>query len=74
LKFAIYSQDLLDLELTIKLGDYIGYWITESQVRYFSVVNTGSPNFDNKHTYGGYKPFYVSFIATPVSENEFNGI
>ena len=74
LKFAIYNQDLLDLELNIKLGDYIGYWITESQVRYFSVVNAGVPNFDNKHTYGGYKPFYVSYIATPVSENEFNGI
>ena len=74
IKFAIYNQDLLDLEITIKLGDYIGYWVNETTAKYFSVVNAGTPNFDNKHTYGGYKPFYTSYIATPVSANEFNGI
>ena len=29
---------------------------------------------DNKHSYGGYKPFYRSITATYVSENEFKGI
>jgi len=28
---------------------------------------------DNRHTYGGYKPFYRTIIATPVNINEFNG-
>jgi hypothetical protein len=28
----------------------------------------------NKHTYGGYKPFYRTIVATYVSENEFRGI
>jgi hypothetical protein len=74
IKFAIYNQDLENLQLVIRLGDYVGYYINESEVRYFSIVNVGTPNFDNKHTYGGYKPFYRSFIATPVTENEFNGI
>jgi len=74
MKFSIYNQDLENLQLEIHLGDYIGYYINESQVRYYSVVNVGTPNYDNRHTYGGYKPFYRSFIGTPVTENEFNGI
>ena len=74
IKFAIYQKDLDDLQVSISLGDYIGYWITENQVRYYSVVDKGIPNYDNKHTYAGYKPFYVSYIATPVTANEFIGI
>ena len=74
LRFAVYKQELLDLQTNIELGDYIGYWITESQVRYYSIIDAGVPEYDNKHTYGGYKAFYFSYTATPVSENEFRGI
>jgi hypothetical protein len=74
LKFSVYQKELEDLEVNIQLGDYIGYWITEDQVRYYSIVDAGSPNYDNKHTYGGYKKFYFSYTATPVSENEFRGL
>jgi hypothetical protein len=51
LKFSVYQKELEDLEVNIQLGDYIGYWITEDQVRYYSIVDAGSPNYDNKHTY-----------------------
>ena len=74
LKFAVYKQELADLQVNIELGDYIGYWITESETRYYSVIDAGIPDYDNKHTYGGYKSFYYSYTATPVSENEFRGI
>jgi len=74
MKFSIYTQDLIDLQVNINLGDYIGYWVSEADVRYYSVVNAGTPNYDNKHTYGGYKPFYVSYVAAPVSANEFMGL
>lgn len=74
LKFSVYKQELADLEVEIELGDYIGYWITETQARYYSVIDAGIPDYDNKHTYGGYKSFYYSYTATPVSENEFRGI
>jgi hypothetical protein len=74
MKFSIYTQDLIDLQVNINLGDYIGYWVSEADVRYYSVVNAGTPNYDNKHTYGGYKPFYVSYVASPVSANEFMGL
>jgi hypothetical protein len=74
LRFSVYKQELIDLGADIELGDYIGYWITENQVRYYSVIDAGIPDWDNKHTYGGYKGFYYSYTATPVSENEFRGI
>ena len=74
LKFSVYKQELADLQVDIELGDYVGYWITESQVRYYSIMDAGIPDYDNKHTYGGYKGFYYSYTATPVSENEFRGI
>lgn len=74
LKFSVYKKELEDLQVNISLGDYIGYWITEDQVRYYSVIDAGIPDWDNKHTYGGYKGFYYSYTATPVSENEFRGL
>lgn len=74
LKFSVYKKELADLQVEIELGDYIGYWITETQARYYSVIDAGIPDYDNKHTYGGYKSFYYSYTATPVSENEFRGI
>jgi hypothetical protein len=54
-------------------GDYLGYYLTEDKVRYFSVADDGRVTSDNKHTYGGYKPFYRTIIATPVTVNEFDG-
>ena len=72
--FSVYNEELRELEIDIKLGDYIGYWIKENEVRFYSVIDAGTPDYDNKHTYGGYKGFYYSYTATPVSINEFNGL
>lgn len=74
LSFHVYQKELDELQTTIDLGDYIGYWITENEVRYYSIVDAGVPDWDNRHTYGGYKKFYFSYTATPVSENEFRGL
>jgi hypothetical protein len=74
LKVSIYQRTLDDLQTDINFGDYIGYYETESRVRYYSVSDDGRVNSDNKHTYGGYKPFYRTIIATPVTSNEFNGV
>ena len=60
LKFAVYKQELADLQVNIELGDYIGYWITETQARYYSVIDAGIPDYDNKHTYGGYNETYYN--------------
>lgn len=74
LKVSVYQQTLDDMGISIDFGDYIGYYETENRVRYYSVIDDGRVNSDNKHTYGGYKPFYRSVIATPVTDNEFRGL
>lgn len=74
LRFSIYQKYLDELGVDIVFGDYLAYYETESKVRYYAVANDGRVVSDNKHTYGGYKPFYRTIIATPVNENEFNGI
>ena len=72
--FSVYQKQLDDLEVDILFGDYIGYYETESKVRYYSVADDGRVVSDNKHTYAGYKPFYRTILATPVSQNDFKGI
>ena len=74
MSFSVYHKELEELAIDIKVGDYIGYWIKESEIRYYNVIDAGTPDYDNKHTYGGYKSFYYSYTATPVSINEFNGL
>jgi hypothetical protein len=74
LKVGVYQDTLDELGIEIEYGDYIGYYETESRVRYYSVVNDGRVVSDNKHTYGGYKPFYRSIVASPVNDNEFRGL
>jgi hypothetical protein len=74
LKVGVYQKQLEELDIDINFGDYIGYYETEDRVRYYSVVNDGRVLSDNKHTYGGYKPFYRSILASPVTDNEFKGL
>jgi hypothetical protein len=74
MKFSIYQKTLDDMDVNIFAGDYIGYYETESKVRYYTVVDDGLVVSDNRHSYAGYKPFYRTIIATYVSENEFRGI
>ena len=74
MKFSIYQKTLDDLNVNIFMGDYIGYYETEDRVRYYTVIDDGLVVSDNKHTYGGVKPFYRTVTATWVSENEFRGL
>jgi hypothetical protein len=71
---SVYLKYLEQEGIDINYGDYIGYPETESRMRYYSVADDGRVISDNKHTYGGYKPFYRTIVCTPVSEDEFNGI
>ena len=74
LQVSVYQKSLNELDIDVNLGDYIGYYETETRVRYYSVVDDGRVVSDNKHTYGGYKPYYRTIIAAPANENEFRGI
>ena len=74
IRVSVYQSHLDELEIDIDYGDYIGYYETETRVRYYTVNNDGRVVSDNKHTYAGYKPFYRTIIASPVGPNEFNGL
>jgi hypothetical protein len=74
LQVSVYQSDLDELGIDIEFGDYIGYYETENRVRYYSVFNDGRVISDNKHTYGGYKPYYRTIMASPVTDNEFRGL
>ena len=71
---SVFLKTLDDLNIDIEFGDYIAYYETETRVRYYTVNNDGRVVSDNKHTYGGYKPFYRTIIASIVTENEFRGL
>jgi hypothetical protein len=74
MKVSVYQRDLDELEVDVNNGDYIGYYETENRVRYYTVNNDGRVTSDNKHTIGGYKPFYRTIMASPVTNNEFRGL
>jgi hypothetical protein len=74
MKVSVYQRDLDELEVDISYGDYIGYYETEDKIRYYTVNNDGRVTSDNKHTIGGYKPFYRTIMASPVTDNEFRGL
>ena len=69
--FGIYDQQLKELDTDIMFGDYIGYPVTETDVRYFSVVNSGVKNYDNRHTIMGYKGAFRTVICAGIDDSEF---
>ena len=73
-RISVYLKHLEDLEIDINFGDYVAYYETENKVRYYVVNNDGRVTSDNKHTYAGYKPYYRTILASPVTENEFRGL
>jgi hypothetical protein len=74
IKVSVYQKTLDDLEIDVNFGDYIGYYESETVVRYYTVNNDGRVVSDNKHTYAGYKPYYRTISASPVGPNEFRGL
>lgn len=74
LTFGIYDAQLSELDTEISYGDYIGFPVTEAEIRYFSVVNDGVKNYDNKHTIMGYKGAFRTVVCASVDSNEFRGL
>jgi hypothetical protein len=74
ISFVVYNQQLEELKTSISFGDYIGYPINETQIRFYSVANDGVKDFDNEHTILGYKSAYRTVTCTPVDQNEFTAI
>lgn len=73
LTFGLYEQQLIDLDTEISMGDYIGLPVSETEVRYFSVVNSGIKNYDNRHTIMGWKGAFRTVLCANVDDSEFSG-
>jgi hypothetical protein len=72
--FEIYDSQLYELNTNIKYGDYIGYPVSEKEIRFFSVTDDGVKNYDNKHTIMGYKAAYRTIKCAAVDNTEFSSI
>ena len=72
--FAIYEAQLEEEEIDISYGDYVGYAVSETDIRYYSVSNDGRKNYDNKHTIMGYKGTYRTVTCVSVDASEFRGV
>lgn len=74
LTFSIYEAQLAELDIELGYGDYVGYAVTESELRYFSVVNDGKKTYDNTHTILGYKGAFRTVLCAAIDANEFRGV
>lgn len=72
LNFTVFNEHLDEMGVDISYGDYIGYPDKEDNLKYFTVVNDGRINSDNKHTRIGYKPYYRSIKCVNADKNEFS--
>lgn len=71
LQIGVYQATLDELGCDIKKGDYIGIQVDEQRMIFFSVLQDGLNNYDNKHTMYGTRPFYRSITCSPVDKSEF---
>jgi len=74
LTLIVYQKQLEELDIDITYGDYIGYQVTETEMRYFSVVNDGNKNYDNMHTIAGYKGAFRTILCAAIDKSEFRGL
>lgn len=74
LTLSVYLKHLQELGIDISYGDYIGYPVTETEIRYFSVVNDGVKNYDNTHTIMGYKGAFRTIKCASIDASEFRGM
>lgn len=71
---TLYQKHLEDLDVEINYGDYVGYVVTENEVRYFSVFDDGKKNYDNQKTILGYKGAFRIIKCAPIDKTEFEAI
>lgn len=73
LTFHTYQKFLDEVGCEIRNGDYVGVQVSPKHMEYFTVVNDGRNNYDNKRSIYGYMNPWRTFICAPVDTNEFDG-
>lgn len=74
IEIVAYQKQLEELDTDITYGDYIGYQVTETEMRYFTVTNDGKKNYNNSHMIMGYKGAFRTIKCAPVDASEFRGL
>jgi hypothetical protein len=70
LNFTVLIDQLEELDVEIRYGDYIGYPVSETEIRYFSVVDDGMKSYHDGQTILGYKPTFRKILCAPVEDDE----
>jgi len=72
LTFTIFVDQLNELNVDIKYGDYIGYPDKEDNIKYFTVYDDGKIYSDNSHTRLGYEGYYRTIKCKTADFDEIN--
>ena len=72
LTFSYYKATEEELKIEIKKGDYVGVQVSEETMLYFCINNI-NPNYGNRTTMYGRKPFYYTAMCSAVDKSEFFG-
>lgn len=73
LKVGVMLATLMELDIDIKVGDYIGIQVDSAHMEYFAVENDGKNNYANVNTLWGTAPLVRNIICSPVEKSVFNG-
>lgn len=71
IKVALYQKHIDENQVTIKLGDIIGYRTGTNEVRYFTIFNPDYVDVSNKKSFYGVRPFARVILARQLDRNEF---
>ena len=71
LTIGVYQETLVELNVEIKKGDYIGVQISPEHMEFFVVNNDGKNNYDNAHSLWCTVPLYRTIQCSPVDTSEF---
>jgi hypothetical protein len=73
LKMGVMVATLKELDIDIKVGDYIGVQTDVAHMEYFTVENDGKNNYANVNTLWGRGPLVRNIVCAPVEKSVFNG-
>lgn len=72
--FIVFEDHLRELGVEINYGDHIGYRVTETDVRYFEVIDDDKINFANNRTILGHRAYYKQIRCKVASNDSFRGV
>jgi hypothetical protein len=63
---SIYVQQLDELQVEIRMGDFVYH-----KGNYYEIVDDGSSNIDNQHSWGGDKLYSITIKGVEVNKDVF---